>query len=173
MRFVVQRVSKASVRMQETGEMVGEIGRGLCILIGVHRDDTIKDAEELVKRISKLRLWRAADTDDSDACKGQWERSVSDLAQSEPQDPSIGILAVSQFTLYGRTNKGSRPDFNLAMKSDSARVLFDETVKLLQNAMPVIRVATGAFGKYTAVSIENDGPLTLVLDSKASAGAQS
>lgn len=98
----------------------------------------------------KLRLWAQDDK--------QWQRNVVDVQG--------GILAVSQFTLYGTTDKGAKPDFHAAMKTEEARRMFDCIVELLRTAYPQGRIETGAFGQLMTVDLVNDGPVTLVLDSK-------
>lgn len=98
----------------------------------------------------KLRLW--------DHEGKAWSRNVVDIQG--------GILAISQFTLYGNTDKGAKPDFHAAMKTEEARSLFNQTVEMLRTAYPQGRVETGAFGELMSVDIVNDGPTTIVLDSR-------
>ena len=148
MRIVIQRVSKASVT--SNGELVGSIEKGLCLLIGISRDDTISDAESLARKVLKLRLW--------DEGERGWQRTVQDIQG--------GILAISQFTLYGRTDKGAKPDFHAAMKTEEAREMFDKIVQMFRDSYAGGRVETGSFGQLMQVEIQNDGPVTLILESK-------
>jgi D-tyrosyl-tRNA(Tyr) deacylase len=150
MRIVVQRVSKASVT--SNGELVGSIERGLCLLIGISRDDTIPDAESLVRKVLKLRLWSEGEGE------REWQRTVQDIQG--------GILAISQFTLYGRTDKGAKPDFHAAMKTEEAREMFEKIVQMFRNSYPSGCIETGSFGQLMQVEIQNDGPVTLILESK-------
>lgn len=147
MRAVVQRVSSASVTV--AGEKTGAIDRGLLVLLGVARDDTPADAQWLAEKICALRIFE----DDT----GKMNRSVVDL--------SGGLLVVSQFTLLASTRKGTRPSFNDAAPPEIAIPLYEA---FLRNATAVLGrpVATGTFGAMMQVALINDGPVTLVLDSR-------
>ena len=147
MRAVIQRVSSARVTVE--GRTTGEIGPGLLVLLGVHRDDTPADAEWLCARIPRLRIF------DDDT--GQMNRSVLDVGG--------GILVVSQFTLHGSTRKGTRPSWNDAARPEQAIPLYEQACALLgaQLGRPV---ATGEFGAMMQVALVNDGPVTLVIDSR-------
>eukprot|EP00762_Andalucia_godoyi_P000040 ANDGO_02221.mRNA.2 D-tyrosyl-tRNA(Tyr) deacylase len=112
MRAVIQRVSEAKVVVD--GEVVGQIGRGLCILLGICQDDVDSDADYIIRKSLAGRFW----PDDSGA--KQWAKCVKDIDGE--------ILLVSQFTLYGTLSKGQKPDFHLAMKTDPARAFFDKIV---------------------------------------------
>lgn len=136
---------------------MGAIGRGLCLLIGLCRDDSEEVARKLVRKVLTLRLWEDAEGD-----RG-WQRSVGELDNG-------GILAISQFTLYGRTEKGAKPDFHEAMGTEAARTLFARTVEMLREGHPGGQVETGAFGQLMSVSIVNDGPVTIILDSSPKQG---
>ncbi|OZJ05412.1 hypothetical protein BZG36_02001 [Bifiguratus adelaidae] len=120
MRAVLQRVSKAGVTVD--GQVVGRIGKGLCILLGISVDDGPQDVDYMVRKILTVRVFEGED--------GQmWRRSVKDL--------DLDILCVSQFTLWGVTNKGNKPDFHLAMKTESAREMYDSfLIKLGQAYHP-------------------------------------
>lgn len=147
MRVVLQRVSSARVTV--AGRVTGEIGSGLLLLQGIEPTDTAEDGEWLAQKIAKLRIF----PDDA----GQMNRSVVDLAG--------GILLVSQFTLFASTAKGTRPSFNAAARPDHARPLYE----LFQHQLAAasgLPVATGEFGAMMDVSLVNDGPVTLLLDSK-------
>lgn len=133
-------------------EVVGSIKEGLCLLVGIHRDDTLETVKSMVPKVIKLRLFGEE--------KGEWKLSVRDLHH-------LSILAVSQFTLYARTDKGSKPDFHEAMRGDLALPMFNEFVAMLRRELGSDeRVQTGAFGQFMAVNIVNDGPVTIILDSK-------
>lgn len=147
MRVVVQRV--ASARVTVDGRVTGEIGRGLLLLQGVAPDDTPADGEWLAQKIARLRIF----PDDA----GQMNRSVADIAG--------GILLVSQFTLLASTRKGTRPSFNDAAPPDQARGLYELFQRQLAAALGA-PIPTGEFGAMMQVSLVNDGPVTLVLDSK-------
>lgn len=166
MRSVVQRVSSASVAIE--GAVVGAIGPGLLILLGVAEGDTDADIAWLVPKIAQLRIFE----DDA----GRMNRSLLDLLAAAPQFPSAssplptsspaaGALVVSQFTLLASTRKGTRPSFNAAAKPDVAIPLYEAFVRQLGQTLDR-PVPTGRFGAMMAVSLVNDGPVTLVLDSK-------
>jgi D-tyrosyl-tRNA(Tyr) deacylase len=147
MRVVLQRVSRASVVVD--GEVVGEIGAGVMLLVGITPADTQEQANRLAKKIATLRIFPALDGPSG------FDRSLLDM--------SGGVLAVSQFTLYGEVKKGRRPDFIQAAKPDHAAPLFDYFVaRLREEGIP--HVATGVFGAAMQVELVNDGPVTLILD---------
>lgn len=146
MRAVVQRVSAASVRVGD--RIVGEIGAGLVALIGVGRDDGSTDADLIAAKVAGLRVF-----DDDD---GVMNRGVADIGGA--------VLAVSQFTLYGDARRGRRPSFIAAAPGEMARPLFDRVVQLLQGAG--VHVHTGEFGAEMHVTLTNDGPVTILLDSR-------
>src|SRR5689334_25433340 len=141
MRAVVQRVDGASVVVD--GETVGEIsGEGLCVLVGVTHEDTKEKAAQLARKLWSLRML----TD---------ERSCSDV--------DAPLLVISQFTLYGDARKGRRPTWNAAAPGAVAEPVVDAVVAALRDRG--VHVETGTFGADMAVSLVNDGPVTLVLDS--------
>jgi D-aminoacyl-tRNA deacylase len=147
MKAVIQRVSRARVTVGE--RTTGEIATGLLVLLGVHREDTSADAEWLCAKIARLRIF-----DDE---QGQMNRSVVEIGG--------GILVVSQFTLCASTKKGTRPSWNDAGRPEQAIPLYERTCALL--AAELGRpVATGAFGAMMSVDLVNDGPVTLVIDSR-------
>lgn len=146
MRAVLQRVSRARVTV--AGETVGEIGRGLLALVAVGRDDGPGDLDYLERRIRDLRLFRGP--------KGHFDVSLVDSGGE--------VLLVSQFTLYGDTRRGRRPDFKAAAPGETAEALFAELATRL--ATGGLRVATGRFGADMQVELLNDGPVTLWLDSR-------
>lgn len=147
MRFVIQRVSSASVTIE--GRVAGEIGTGLMILVGIEAADTAEDGEWLAQKAVKLRIFPDVD--------GQMNRSVADIGG--------GILLVSQFTLHASTRKGTRPSFNAAARPEHAKPLYDTLTGQLAAALGR-PVATGEFGAMMQVAMVNDGPVTLLLDSK-------
>ena len=144
MRVVVQRVSGAQVTSE--GELTGKIDAGLCVLVGVGKDDTESDATTLADKVVNLRIFE----DDA----GKMNLSVLDTGGA--------LLAVSQFTLYGDTSRGRRPSFVLAMEPGRAEQLFEHFCTACRNLG--VAVATGRFRTHMSVSLVNDGPVTLVLD---------
>ena len=145
MRAVVQRVTEASVTVN--GETVGKIGAGLCVLLGVSTDDTEADADYLADKLSALRIF-----DDEN---GVPNRSVTDVGGA--------ILLISQFTLLGDARKGRRPSYIDAARPEQAIPLYERCVRKLKAAVPV---ETGVFGADMKVRILNDGPFTILLDSR-------
>ena len=143
MRAVVQRVSEARVRVD--GEVVGEIGQGLCVLVGVSREDGEGEAARLADKVAKLRIFENED--------GRFDRSLLDVAGE--------ALVVSQFTLIANTGKGNRPSFSEAAAPEAAEQLFESFCAALREAG--VRVETGRFGARMAVALVNDGPVTIVL----------
>ena len=149
MRVLVQRVSRAEVRV--AGETVGAIGRGLLLLVGVTHDDGSEDAALLAAKVAHLRVF------DDDA--GQINRSALDLAAAGEE---VGVLVVSQFTLYADTRRGRRPSFTRAAPPDLAAPLVARFAAALADLG--LRVAKGRFGAEMAVELVNDGPVTIWLD---------
>ena len=145
MKALVQRVAEASVTID--GEKVAEIGTGYLVLFGVTHSDTGAMADRLEDRIVKLRIFE----DDA----GKTNRSVTDVAGS--------VLVVSQFTLYADTRHGNRPGFSDAARPDLAIPLYERFVARLRSLLGDDRVATGRFGAYMKVSLENDGPFSVEL----------
>ena len=146
MRAVVQRVSESSVTID--GEVVGNIGPGLLVLIGVTHEDTEKEADYLADKIINLRIF----SDDA----GKMNRS---LLYTEGE-----MLVVSQFTLYGDCRKGRRPSFIQAAGPDKGNALYEYFVKKVRDNG--VATATGRFGAMMDVSLVNDGPVTLIVESK-------
>ena len=145
MRAVVQRVTRASVTVE--GEMIGEIGNGLVVLVGIARDDTKVEAAYLVDKISNLRIF--------DDDEGKMNLSV--------KDGNGSLLVVSQFTLYGDVRRGLRPSWSDAAPPEIAEPLYDFFVRQARTA--VDKVATGKFQAMMQVELVNDGPVTILLDS--------
>jgi D-tyrosyl-tRNA(Tyr) deacylase len=144
LKAVVQRVSAARVLVD--GEVVGEIGPGLCVLLGIARGDGEEAVERLAGRIARLRIFENDD--------GKFDRSLLDVAGQ--------ALVVSQFTLIADTAKGNRPSFTDAATPDQAEPLYERFCAALRELG--IAVATGRFGARMAVEVLNDGPVTIVLD---------
>lgn len=145
MRAVVQRVTEACVDV--AGQTAGEIGAGLLVLLGVARDDTADDAQYLVEKITNLRIFH--DTE------GRMNRSLLDINGS--------MLVVSQFTLFGDVRRGRRPSYYDAAGPEKANSLYEEFVKRVSL---VVHVETGVFQAMMKVSLVNDGPVTILLDSR-------
>lgn len=146
MRVVLQRVSSASVKID--GVVTGEIGPGLVLLLGIAKDDGPEDVEYVVNKCAGLRIFG----DD----QGKMNRSLHDVGGE--------VLAISQFTLFGDTRKGRRPSFESAAPPEQAEPLYELAVERLRERG--IRVATGRFGAYMEVSLVNDGPVTLTVESR-------
>ena len=144
MRAVVQRVSEARVRVDE--QVVGEIGRGLCVLLGVTRDDEAADAERLAGKVARLRIFENEE--------GKFDHSV--------QEVEGAVLVVSQFTLIADTEKGNRPSFAGAAPPAEAEDLYEAFGTALR--ILGVPVETGMFGARMLVEIANDGPVTIILD---------
>ena len=147
MRAVIQRVSRASVVVG--GETVGAIGVGVLIFLGVGQEDGPDDIDWLVGRITKLRIWE----DEGD----RMNRSLLDIGGE--------ALVISQFTLFGSLKKGNRPSFNRAALPDTAVPLYEQFVASLSQALGK-PVPTGCFGQHMDIAAHNDGPVTLMLDTK-------
>ncbi|KAM7360201.1 D-aminoacyl-tRNA deacylase [Cochliomyia hominivorax] len=147
MKAIVQRVTVAKVTVGE--ELISSIGRGLCILVGITHTDTEKDVEYLSRKLLSLRLFE-------DQSGKRWQKSV--------QDEKFEILCVSQFTLYHRL-KGNKPDFHLAMQGEQAQQLYQKFLKRLGQMYEEDKIKDGKFGAYMQVHIQNDGPVTIELES--------
>jgi D-aminoacyl-tRNA deacylase len=145
-RAVVQRVSRARVRVG--GEVTGEIARGLAVLLGVSRDDVEEDARFLADKVAGLRVF-----EDS---AGKMNLAIADVGG--------GVLVVSQFTLLGDARKGNRPSFTEAAPPEAANALYERFCALLREK--ALRVATGIFRASMEVELVNEGPVTILLDSK-------
>jgi D-tyrosyl-tRNA(Tyr) deacylase len=145
MKIVIQRVSQASVTID--GKIAGAIQQGLLLLVGICPEDGQEDIEYAVRKISQMRIF----SDDAD----KMNLSVQDVGGQ--------ILSISQFTLYADTKKGNRPAFTGAAKPDLATALYDQFNQKLAQIVPV---QTGEFGADMKVSLVNDGPVTIVLDTK-------
>lgn len=148
MRVVVQRVCSSQVTVGE--EIIGKIDRGLTLLVGITASDTDVELNWMVRKCLDLRLFPGQEND-------RWEYSIQDIHGA--------ILVVSQFTLYGDCRKGRRPSFDQAASPQYAETLYDRFVEKLRQSG--LKVETGKFGAMMHVSIENDGPVTLLLEREA------
>ena len=146
MRAVVQRTRCSKVLVNE--QLVGQAGPGLTVLLGIKSGDQISDAEYMIDKIINLRIFE----DD----EGKMNRSLLDC--------SGDILLVSQFTLYGDARRGRRPGFSNAELPELAQPLFEKCLELIRDKG--IRVETGIFGEHMVVTMDNDGPCTIILDSE-------
>jgi len=145
MKILVQRSLKSSVSID--GKIVGSINNGLVLLVGFTDGDTSNDIDYLVKKVVNLRIF-----DDEE---GIMNKSILDIGGS--------ILSISQFTLYADTKKGNRPSYIKAMSGEQAKLLYDEFNKKLKE---LVHVEQGIFGADMKVSITNDGPITIILESR-------
>lgn len=146
MRFVIQRVKEACVRVDN--ETIGRIRKGYLVLIGVSNSDTEQTADKMIRKMIGLRIFE----DDN----GKTNLSLADVGGS--------LLLVSQFTLYANCKKGNRPSFIEAGASDKANALYEYVIRKCKKSVP--EVQTGSFGAEMEVSLINDGPFTILLDSE-------
>lgn len=146
MRAVVQRVSSAEVRVDD--KMVGRVGKGLLVYLGVGKEDTVSDIEYMAEKVSGLRIFEDEN--------GKMNLSVQDIEGE--------ILAISQFTLYGDVRKGKRPSFSDSAAPDKGEELYNQFISRIQGIG--IRIDKGMFGAHMMVDYVNDGPVTILLDSK-------
>ena len=146
MRVVIQRVKSSQVTVN--GEIVGQIGRGLLLLVGIATTDTSAELDWMARKCLELRLFGGEEG------KDRWHKSVQEIEGE--------LLVISQFTLYGDCNKGRRPSFDRSAAPELARDLYLCFVDKLQQSG--LKVETGEFGTMMQVSIENDGPVTLLLE---------
>lgn len=146
MRIVVQRCSQARVTVQ--GEVTGEIGSGLMLLVGIKQGDTESDVRYMADKVAHLRIFEDED--------GKMNHDVLEIKGS--------ILSISQFTLYGDVRKGRRPNYMEAARPDEAIVRYEQLNEALREYGLVVE--TGRFGEMMEVSLVNDGPVTILLDSE-------
>ncbi len=147
MRVVIQRVTEASVRVEN--QVIGQIGYGLMILLGIENDDQQEDIDWLVHKIKNLRIFNDEN--------GIMNKSLLDV-QGE-------VLIISQFTLHAKTKKGHRPSYIHAAKPDIAIPLYEQFIKTFSDSIPT-KVASGKFGAMMDVSLVNHGPVTILIDTK-------
>ena len=148
MRVIIQKVKRSQVRVD--GEIVGKIDRGLNLLVGITHTDTPEILEWMAQKCVSLRVFDNSSSD-------RWDQSVVDIQG--------GLLVISQFTLYGDCRKGRRPSFDQAAPPQTAQLLYDRFVEMLRRHN--LQVETGIFGAQMEVLIENDGPVTLILEKEA------
>jgi len=146
MRVVVQRVKRASVEIEE--KIVGQIGRGVLVLLGIAKDDTVNDIQWMLDKITNLRIFENEN--------GKLDKSLMDISGE--------LLVVSQFTLYGDCSKGRRPSFTGAMDPKEAKNLFELFIERAREK--VEKVESGIFQASMDVSLINEGPVTLIIDNK-------
>ena len=144
MRLILQRVSRAAVRIDQ--QVIGEVGRGYCILVGLTHTDTLAEVQWMAEKVVGLRLFADAE--------GKMNLGLGEIGGA--------LLVISQFTLYGNAEKGRRPSFIDAARPEVAEPLYEEFVARLRGFG--VTVATGRFGAMMEVEIHNDGPVTLVLE---------
>ncbi|KAI6185656.1 D-aminoacyl-tRNA deacylase [Aphelenchoides besseyi] len=149
MRLVVQRVTRAAVSVD--GQVISEIGRGLCVLVGICREDTDEDIDYGVRKLLNLRFFDNSETEK------RWDKSV--------KDRQFEILCVSQFTLHA-IMKGNKLDFHRSMPPTESATFYERFLNKLRSSYVADKVKDGKFGAYMNVQIENDGPVTINLDSK-------
>ena len=145
MKFVIQRVTEANVQVD--GEIIGEIGKGCMVLIGVGEDDTREIADKMVKKMTGLRIFEDEN--------GKTNLSLADVGGQ--------MLLISQFTLYANCRKGNRPSFIEAGAPDKANEMYEYIIEECKKVVPVVE--RGQFGADMKVSLVNDGPFTIILDS--------
>ena len=143
MKFVIQRVTKGCVRVE--GQIVGQIGKGLMVLVGLTEGDTEEFIDHVVDKLLNIKLF-------DDEKGARWKESVKSLG--------LDLLLVSQFTLYN-TLKGNKPDFHFAMEGNKANELFDKIVKRAKEKYDEKKVQTGKFGEHMFIETEFDGPVTI------------
>ncbi len=148
MRAVIQRVNGANVKVNN--EIVGEIGKGLVVLVGIGNGDEQKDIEYITNKIVNLRIFQ--DNDE------KFNKSLLDISGE--------LLIVSQFTLYGDCRKGRRPSFDQAESIEKSKEIYKNFVEFIKSKYPQITVQEGVFQAYMEVNLSNDGPVTFILDSK-------
>ena len=148
MRAIVQRVKNSRVEVEN--KIIGSIDKGFNVLIGISNEDTKEDIDYIVRKVTGMRVFE----DDN----GKMNFSLQDVGGS--------VLLISQFTLYGDCRKGKRPDFMKAQKGETAIKLYNELINAFKNELGEEKVQTGEFGADMQVFIQNDGPVTLLLESK-------
>lgn len=146
MRFVIQRVTQSSVSID--GTVIGKIGKGLLVLIGVAEEDTEETADKLVRKLTGLRVFEDEN--------GKTNLSLADVKGE--------LLLISQFTLYANCKKGNRPSFTEASSPQKANALYEYIIAKCRENVPIVE--TGSFGAEMKVSLVNDGPFTVLLDSE-------
>ncbi|SOV77942.1 D-tyrosyl-tRNA(Tyr) deacylase [Plasmodium sp. gorilla clade G3] len=157
MRVVIQRVKRAilSVRKENIGEnekeleIISEIKNGLICFLGIHKNDTWEDALYIIRKCLNLRLWNNDNK--------TWDKNVKDL--------NYELLIVSQFTLFGNTKKGNKPDFHLAKEPNEALIFYNKIIDEFKKQYNHDKIKIGKFGNYMNIDVTNDGPVTIYIDS--------
>ena len=144
MKFVIQKVSEASVRVE--GECIGRINRGFLVFVGIGKEDTKEIADQYIKKMINLRIFTDSE--------GKTNLSLADVGGE--------ILLISQFTLYANCKKGNRPSFFNAGEPQMAELLYEYIIEKTKENVPVVK--TGRFGALMQVSLVNEGPFTIILD---------
>ena len=144
MKFVIQKVSEASVHVE--GECIGRINRGFLVFVGIGREDTKETADQYIKKMVNLRIFTDAE--------GKTNLSLADVGGE--------VLLISQFTLYANCKKGNRPSFFHAGEPQMAESLYEYMIEKTREQVPVVK--TGRFGALMQVSLVNEGPFTIILD---------
>ena len=144
MKFVIQKVSEASVHVE--GECIGRINRGFLVFVGIGREDTKETADQYIKKMVNIRIFTDAE--------GKTNLSLADVGGE--------VLLISQFTLYANCRKGNRPSFFGAGEPQMAEALYEYIIEKTREQVPVVR--TGRFGALMQVSLVNEGPFTIILD---------
>ncbi|KAM3961156.1 D-aminoacyl-tRNA deacylase [Aphomia sociella] len=147
MKALIQRVTNASVTVN--GQMISSIGQGICVLIGISGNDTVKDIEYIIRKILTMKIF-------DDENNKRWKKSIV--------DKQLEVLCVSQFTLYN-TWKGTKPDFHNAMPGEKSKEFYEKFLQMLRDQYIADKVKDGEFGAYMQVSIQNDGPVTFEIES--------
>lgn len=148
MRVVLQRVLDAKVEVE--GKVVGQIDRGFVVFLGIGQDDTDKDLDYIVKKVCGLRIFE----------------DENEKMNLSPKDVGAEMLVISNFTLYGNTSHGFRPDFFASMRPAGAKEYVDKFVDNCKQQNAFNKIQTGIFGADMKVSVTNDGPVTIIIDSK-------
>jgi D-tyrosyl-tRNA(Tyr) deacylase len=146
MKFIIQRVRKSSVQVR--GKIIGAIDKGLLVLAGIKKGDTKADAEWMIRKLLKMRIFEDEES--------KMNKSVSDVKGS--------LLLVPNFTLYADVRQGNRPGFSEAEAPGRARELFDQLIQIARESTD-LKVETGEFGAHMDVSLSNDGPVTIIVES--------
>jgi len=157
MRVIIQKVSQASVTVEQ--KLISEISKGYFLLVGISVNDTEVELERVAKKVCGLRLF---ELDENDVHTNLWKKSIKDVKGQ--------ILSVSQFTLYAKTKKGTKPDFHRSQKSELANPLYEKFLKLLRKELGSDElVQDGKFGGMMSCSLTNEGPCTIILDTDEAA----
>lgn len=165
MKAVIQRAKSASVSVDS--KVVSNIGKGLLVLVGVGHEDTEADVEKMANKLLRLRLFNDGDE--------MWKKSVCDIdgeilcgkqCKFRQVESDINHLLVSQFTLFGKVKKGTKPDFHAAGKGETSQAIYNSLLEKIRQSIPCGKCGDGVFGAMMDVSLVNDGPVTIQYDTK-------